>query len=616
MKKTLAVLCALIFIHPLLALSLAEDAYQLPEFKKADLNAETDDKAVRIVLDDGGTVIDGSGAACDGRVVRITSGGVYLIEGSLTDGQIVVDVGKSAKVRLILNGASVENSRGPALYVLSADKTTLTLAEGTVNTFADGAKYDLAEGEDEPNACVFSKDDLSINGNGALKVTGNYLHGINCKDDLKIASGTIEVVSAVDGIRGKDSLSVIGGSIRVTAGKDGMKSGNESDPWKGIIWIGGGSIEIGAENDGLQAAQALAVTDGEVTVTSGGGSAAAAEETGTERFYRSGGWGRQTGWDRSHSAEDAPSKKGLKSDGLIAFTGGRVTVDSDDDSVHADGPVTVSGGQIALSSGDDGVHSDEGISVLDGELRVLSAYEGLEAPVIDILGGTVFVVSTDDGISCAGGSQGTESVSRWGGPGWGMPADADPSNILTVSGGFLYVNSGGDGLDSNGYIYIRGGTVFVDGPTNSMNGALDSGCGIIVSGGTLAAAGAAGMAEAPSEASTQLSLFVCADPEAFSSLAVVDEAGGLLLACAFSRACECCVISSSLFEKNASCRLLAGSDVEGLVPGSLVTGGSVSGGTELGTVLLSDTVTWFGGKGHNGRPSFPDGGPGGGHGRP
>ena len=85
--------------------------------------------------------------------------------------------------------------------------------------------------------------------------------------------------------------------------------------------------------------------------------------------------------------------------------------------------------------------------------------------------------------------------------GGGMAANA--ANQLTINGGTLVVNADGDGLDSNGYATITGGTITVNGPTTNGNGALDVNGTFTISGGTLLAAGSSGMAVAPDASSTQ-----------------------------------------------------------------------------------------------------------------
>ena len=156
--------------------------------------------------------------------------GTYRISGTIADGDVVVDAGDSAVVQLILDNADITNTDGAAIAVTSAETAIVILADGSTNTLTDGAVYVLAEGEDEPNAALYSKSDLTITGEGSLVVSGNYNDGIASKDGLVIESGDITVVAVDDAIRGKDYVVVNGGNIDLTAGGDGIKSDNDEDP--------------------------------------------------------------------------------------------------------------------------------------------------------------------------------------------------------------------------------------------------------------------------------------------------------------------------------------------------------------------------------------------------
>jgi hypothetical protein len=103
----------------------------------------------------------------------------------------------------------------------------IVLAEGTENIVSDGETYDLDSDEDEPNAAIFSKSDLTINGSGSLIVNANYNDGIKSKDDLIITNGTITVYATADGIVGKDCLAIKNATITVEAGCDGMQATND-----------------------------------------------------------------------------------------------------------------------------------------------------------------------------------------------------------------------------------------------------------------------------------------------------------------------------------------------------------------------------------------------------
>ena len=155
------------------------------------------------------------------------------------------------------------------LYVLSADKVSLTLAPDTVNTFTDGKAYTAAF-EKQPNACICSRDDLVINGTGTLNVQGNFNNGIGTKNDLRIAGGVITVSAVKNALKGNDSVAIQNGAITLTAGKDAIKADNEDKPDKGYVYIAGGDIRITAGDDAIQATQDVTITGGALTVTATG----------------------------------------------------------------------------------------------------------------------------------------------------------------------------------------------------------------------------------------------------------------------------------------------------------------------------------------------------------
>lgn len=238
-------------------------------FTKFDQTATWEGDAVNIILNNDTATASGDGVTINGSVVTITKAGTYILSGTLTDGQIIVEVAKEEKVQLVLNGVDITCSNSAAIYVKSADKVSLTLVKDTVNKVTDGLSYVYADGEDEPNACIFSKDDLSINGEGALQVEGNYNNGIASKNDLKIVSGTISVTALNNGLKGKDSVCIMGGNITIDVDGDGIKSDNEVESENGYVYIYNGTINIDAAEDGIQAITAVTVKNGDITIDAG-----------------------------------------------------------------------------------------------------------------------------------------------------------------------------------------------------------------------------------------------------------------------------------------------------------------------------------------------------------
>jgi len=200
--------------------------------------------------------------------VTIDHAGTYILSGKLTNGQVIVNVPKTDKVHLVLDGVDISCPDSAAIWIQSCDKTRITLAPASENHLSDGTTY--ANPTDGPSACLYSKDDLVINGSGTLTVTGNYNNGIVSTNDLRITGGTINVKALKNGIKGNDTLAVRAGTITVNAGKDGLKTENLDEAGRGYIAISGGTVTITAADDAIQATQAVSIHAASVTTYADG----------------------------------------------------------------------------------------------------------------------------------------------------------------------------------------------------------------------------------------------------------------------------------------------------------------------------------------------------------
>ncbi|MBQ4465751.1 MAG: carbohydrate-binding domain-containing protein, partial [Oscillospiraceae bacterium] len=278
-------------------------------FTERDLS-DTYEVTTEITLNDDSASVSGEGASADGSTVTVTGEGVYRVTGKLTDGRIVVNA-PDAKVQIVLDGAEITSSDGSAIMVESAKKVFLTLADGSENTVSDGKTYaDTADGS--PDAAIYSKETLTINGSGSLNVNGNYNEGITSKDELVITGGTIRVTSTGNGIKGKDHIAVCGGDIQITSGGDGMKATNNIDAGMGFVFIGGGTITIDAQEDGIQAETELVLEGGTLDITSGGGSENAPAHTGDFMGGAGGIFGGRGNFDRNAENTDGTQQFGGK----------------------------------------------------------------------------------------------------------------------------------------------------------------------------------------------------------------------------------------------------------------------------------------------------------------
>jgi hypothetical protein len=571
------------------------------EYDQDDLDVSTDTSDLAHVRLEGDSItVDGSGATVDGSIVTITAAGTYDISGTLDDGQIIVDTQDEETVHLVLEGVDITSSTNAPIYVRNAEKTVITLADGTENIVADGAAYVFEDAEsDEPNATVFSKDDLTINGSGSLTVNANYKNGITSKDDLKITGGTITVNAVNDGIKGRDSIAVVDGTITVDAGGDGLQSTNDEDAEKGYVSIEGGTFDITAGLDGIQAETTLLVSGGELTIVSGGGSVASSS---------AGAWGGR-GMEGNPN-QTTESAKGLKAGVDLTIMDGAIQITSLDDAIHSNNSITINGGDILLASGDDGIHADSILTINGGDLNIAQSYEGLESVVITINDGTIHLAASDDGINASSGNSGTAAAAQpmWrGGPGGFESGD----NYLYINGGYLFVDANGDGIDANGSIEMTAGTVIINGPTNDGNGPLDYLGAFDISGGYLVAVGSAGMAQAPSATSTQYSvMYSFASPQAAGTMVHIEaESGQDVLTFVPTKQYQSVLLSSPELENGSTYVIYSGGNSSGTVTDGRYADGAYAAGTQVSSFTITSMVTGaglgmggFGGGGRHGRP--------------
>jgi hypothetical protein len=482
---------------------------------------------------------------------QITEGGTYRLSGDYT-GQIQVEADDDM-VQLILDDASIHSENSAAISVESADKLILILADGSENSLSDADDYSFDSDEDEPNATLFSKSDLTIysEGSGTLTVIGNYNDAIASKDGLIFYQADVALSAVDDGVRGKDYVVIQDSDIVIEAEGDGIKSDGANDLSTGVISINGGTIQVDSAQDAIVAEKEVVIEAGVVELVSGDGSA--------------------------YSVNEEQSQKGIKATELITINGGTVLIDSADDALHSNGDLEINGGTIELSSGDDGIHADADVTISDGDILIAKSYEGIEGGNITIIDGTIDITASDDGLNVAGGND----QSSMGRPGQGDFMTASGDYHLSIQGGTISIDSGGDGLDSNGTAEMSGGTVIVNGPTNDGNGALDSNGGFEVNGGVLIAVGSSGMAEAPEESSSQYALRVnFDDTQSAGTTILIEDADGVeLLSFTPDKQFQSIVYSSADIEMGATYTVsLDGSEVTTFTIESTITSyGSTTG---------------------------------------
>lgn len=530
-------------------------------FSKRDQDASYDESSsTKITLNGTAAEVAGSGAAADGSVISITEEGTYIVSGTLTDGQIVVDADENAKIQIVLDQAEITNDDSACILVLSADKVFVTLADGTTNTLSDtGDAYTQESDEYTVDGVIFSREDLTLNGSGTLVVNANYKHAVVSKDDLVVAGGTCEITAKNKGLAGKDSVRILDGTVNITSEDDAIHTSNAEDAGKGFVYIEGGTLTLAAGDDGIHAETALIIAGGSIDVT------------------------------KSYEGLEGAS---------IDIMDGTVNVVASDDGMNA-----------SISDGDsdktDGVEND-GFMFRDQDVQGQdgTAEQDQDGTAEQDQNGTAEqgqdYTTVQNNLTAQGGR---------GGMGGGGMMDAQPAAYLKISGGTVHVNAEGDGLDSNGMLYIAGGTTTVSGPTNSGNGALDYGTGAEITGGTIVAAGSLGMAETFSDSSSQYSIMYNLESAVSegTEVSLVDSDGNTVLTMTPEKTYQSVIFSSPEL-KDGTYTIKAGSAEETVEVTGVVTMGGTAGGMHGGM------GGGFGGRGQMGQtddgsmPQMNDGG--------
>ena len=453
---------------------LAEDTHYSAKDLTWDSSSEVTIDLSNPTATDGVTVSDG--------VITITKAGNYKLTGTYS-GQIKVEAADSDMVRLILNNATITNSTGAAINVVEADEVVIYTASGTTNTVSDGSSYsDTASGS--PDAAIYSKSDLTLAGEGTLKVEGKYEEGIHTTDGLVIASGTLEVSAANTGIKGKDYVDILDGTITVTATKDGIKATNDTDGNRGWVRLSGGTVNISAGDDGFKAERVLEISGGTLNITQA--------NEGIEAQY-------------------------------INILDGTVNVTSSDDGINASYSTTSTSTESTSSSTtqtSQTAHSNQTAqntqSGQSAQGNAAQAPAGGQAP------------SGSMGQPPAGGGAGGGGAAGGMGGGGGTFEVVDAT--INITGGTVTVNANGDGIDSNGTATLSGGTLVVNGPFTGGNASLDTNGDLLLNGTTVAAGNSGDMFEAPSTSSTSgyVKISNVSNLSAGTTVQVTDSSGNVV----------------------------------------------------------------------------------------
>lgn len=314
-------------------------------FTDKDLNPAYD-RAEEIVLSDSGSTSTSKNVSVEGSTITINKEGVYHITGSLSDGMIIVDSDKTEKVRVLLDGVTIHSDASAAIYVRQADKVFVTLAEGSVNELSSGQSY-VAIDDNNIDAVMFSKDDLTLNGSGALNITSPAGHGIVSKDDLVITGGNYHITAKGHGLAANNSVRIADGAYEINAQKDGIHADDSDDSSAGFVYIENGILNINAGDDGIHGTANVKVAGGSIDIPT------CYEGIEARVVEIAGGNINIVSSDDGINAAGASAENGgffdADSSAAIIISNGTISVNAEGDGIDSNGSLEISGGTIYVA---------------------------------------------------------------------------------------------------------------------------------------------------------------------------------------------------------------------------------------------------------------------------
>ncbi len=445
-SRFIAILLAMALVLSLVPVSFAaEDAYET-------------DGAYIFSFSDGGidVVQEGSGGKykAEDTELKIQAAGTYIVSGSCAEGFIQVSKGVTG-VTLVLDGLTLTNSTTCPLSLNKSTGVTLVIADGSTNTLTDNAYNNdtvYADNGDAENAVIKCKDgsQVTICGGGTLNLNAKGERGIksgaqdvetdpeNPRDAwLVIKEATINITATAgaganggDAIKADQLLKVLSGTLNLSYVDDGLKS--DADLYLGEAGTAGPNVTMTKGCEGIEAVNIYAYS-------------------GTYNINVT-------------TSSDGGGGNGIKADEVLKIVNGSYTINCNDDAIKSEYYVYIGA-----------PCSTEGPTI-----NVTNSYEGVEGANIFIYGGDIKIEASDDAMNAANSDLGTSSPGAPGSPGGSSSSYAFDLQIL---GGNIYCNSGGDGVDSNKALTIRGGQSVVLSSSTNDNSALDVDGVITITGG-------------------------------------------------------------------------------------------------------------------------------------
>lgn len=304
---------------------------------------------------------------------------------------------------------------GITFYVINTNKTNENTNKEETNTStsddSDWSNYETYE--------VTLNGNLEITKDGVYKLTGSITDGqitINTSGNVKLILNNVSITNttgpAINVIDAKNVYIELVGENTITSTTTEDLDGaiySKSD----LFLEGDGTLNVTSNYDGIVSKDDLTIYSGIYVINS--------------------------------------DDDGIRGKDSVTINNGNFTIKSTGTAIKSTndqekGNVTINGGTFIITSKKDGIHANGLLEINNGTFDI-TAVEGLEATYVKINDGTINISASDDGINATNKS-------------------TEYSVTIEINGGNITIKMGQgdtDGLDSNGNIYINGGTLNITG---------------------------------------------------------------------------------------------------------------------------------------------------------
>ena len=341
----------------------------------------------------------------------------YVLSGSSDDGEL--SLSGSYKCTLSLAGLTLTNPAGAAINITNGKRIQVSAKKNTVNTLTDGANG-------SQKACLYSKGQIQLQGNGTLNVVGKTKHAIKSGDYITVKNLTLNITSAVgDGINCNAYFQMKSGTVNIS----------------------------GVGDEGIQC---------ELDGTTSTGQTTDHEDEDSGNIYIEGGT----------LVVNNTKGEGIESKGELYITGGEVTVNAKDDAINAASDLTISGGYVyARSTGNDGLDANGNCYIKGGVVYAIGSSQpevaidanSEQQKKLYVTGGTIIAIGgLENGAQL---TQSCYSASSWSKNVWyALTVDNETIAFKTpASGGNTLVVSGASQPTLKSGVTVSDGTEIFNG---------------------------------------------------------------------------------------------------------------------------------------------------------